>query len=504
MQNQSVIIVGGGGCGASVFVQLIEDALRSGNTNLSITVIGNANRFGPGLPYGTSEDSNVLNMKGQAMGIYAAHPLDFYDWTVANNDSIKNEYGDIDLNVDPFPPRSLYGRYLEQRMQEAKTEAEKSGISVAFLHGTVVDAQEANAGMTVTLKDGTVLSASYVVLAPGNFPSVHYTELESAPGYFHSPWPEQEFLSAIPKTESVCILGSRLTAVDTVLMLAQSGHEGKIFMVSRIGLLPKVQGSHIVPVYEQEILQEAEKLRNAEGFLSFSVLANILREQIERVQGDVNWGEVLHPAGKGGDIFLRDLKAAETDSVQWQNILSSTSNIIEDLWHWMPQKDREDFMQHFCSLWFTYRHAMPMKNARKIAALLQSGQLAIHSLKSEVSYDSKAGMFSMSDADGSSVQAKYAINATGEGLDVGRIKSELLQNLLMKKIISANSCGGVDVDFETCALMRGKEKSNTMYLLGSLTRGTHFYTNDIHRNAVHAKRIADDLLAKLSSSYGSI
>lgn len=502
MQNQSLVIIGGGGCGISVLAQFIDGLSNKELNGLSITIINREKRFGPGLPYSTDSDSNILNMKAHAMGIFAEQPLHFVEWVNRRKSDLGKRYETVDLQNDPFPPRSLYGLYLEDVLSATIERAKGAGISVNLMQGSVVDARESADGVQVELENGTKISADYAVLALGNFASVHYQDLKRTLGYFHSPWPENEFLKAIEKNADVCILGSRLTAVDTALMLATHGHKGKMTMVSRNGLLPKVQGMRINPAYETLLVERVQQVRQKDGTLRFKDFVRVLQEEIERVCGrTINWPEVLHPAGSGRDIFFKDVAASENNEVAWQDILASTSNVIENFWHWMPLSDREEFMGTFFSLWFVYRHAMPMKNARKIASLFQNGQLDVRS-NPVVTHNAQTGLFeivcSNEQRTGTeTIAMPYVINATGEGLDVRKIQSPLLQNLLQHGDAVPNTCGGVEVDFETCALAGRQGFSQRMYTLGSLTRGTHFYTNDIHRNAVHAKRIADALSAKL-------
>ncbi len=514
MQKQSVVIIGAGGCGTAVFVQLAEALLATHNTSVSITVIGRDARFGPGLPYGTQKDSNLLNMKAQAMGIFAERPLDFAEWVRQQKDTLRARYGDIDLDADPFPPRSVYGLYLEARLQEKIKEANAAGIDARLMHDTVQVLHETTDGIQIDCESGDALHADYAVLALGNFPSTQYQELQGTEGYFHSPWPDSSFLPLIHTDEAVGILGSRLTAVDTALMLATNGHRGKITLCSRNGLLPKVQGPRITPDYERKLWDEVSAARKLDGSLRFPDLVRILKENIETACGHaLGWESILHPTGSGKDIFLSDVAAAGRNDVRWQDVLSSTSNIIENFWHWLSDEDKQRFMREYCSLWFVYRHAMPMKNAGKIAALLESGQLSTRAGLVSVHKNDATGMFDISCSDErrtghETLSVRYLINATGEGLDAPRIRSPLLQSLLRDGTVVPHPCGGIAVEFDTCAVIGPQGLSQKLYALGSLTRGTHLYTNDMHRNAVHAKRIVDDMMEKLKASspapHGSI
>ena len=76
---------------------------------------------------------------------------------------------------------------------------------------------------TVFLKN-----ADRVLLATG-----HWDEKNDKDGYFSSPWPAKKLLACIPKGEKVAIIGTSLSAIETVLTLTSEGE----FIRSRTGEL---------------------------------------------------------------------------------------------------------------------------------------------------------------------------------------------------------------------------------------------------------------------------
>ncbi len=70
---------------------------------------------------------------------------------------------------------------------------------------------------------------------------------------------------------------------------------------------------------------------------------------------------------------------------------------------------------------------------------------------------------------------------------MSKIESKFVQNILSSGIITPHLAGGVTVDFKTLKATEG------IHVIGSMTRGTHFYTTAIDRNAAHASRIADSI-----------
>jgi pyruvate/2-oxoglutarate dehydrogenase complex dihydrolipoamide dehydrogenase (E3) component len=66
--------------------------------------------------------------------------------------------------------------------------------------------------------------------------------------------------------------------------------------------------------------------------------------------------------------------------------------------------------------------------------------------------------------------------------------SPLLQTLLRSGLLESHLVSGIDVDFNTSKTASG------IYVIGSLTKGVHFYVVAADRVTVHASRIADSLI----------
>jgi uncharacterized NAD(P)/FAD-binding protein YdhS len=138
---------------------------------------------------------------------------------------------------------------------------------------------------------------------------------------------------------------------------------------------------------------------------------------------------------------------------------------------------------------------MPLKNAEKILSFLKEGRLEVRSGIQSVAFDDRGSRFNIGFKDGETISVPFVINATEAGLDITKLDSPLIKNLLDSHMIMANPFGGIDVDFNTCKIM-GKDgkPSDQLYSIGYLTRGVHFYTNDVARIAEYARRVVSSLL----------
>jgi len=86
------------------------------------------------------------------------------------------------------------------------------------------------------------MAVDKVVLALGNFTAHTQPHLANKPGYIDSLWPLHR-LDKISPSSSICIVSSRLSRIDAAFHPMERGHKGPVYLVSRKGRLPKVQGS---------------------------------------------------------------------------------------------------------------------------------------------------------------------------------------------------------------------------------------------------------------------
>lgn len=165
----------------------------------------------------------------------------------------------------------------------------------------------------------------------------------------------------------------------------------------------------------------------------------------------------------------------------------STAPVIERYWNCLDSASKLAFLREFMSIWVTHRYAMPLQTAEKVLRLIDSGQLRLLRTKKEGRAYWDNGSFAIPIESGT-LRVHCLIEAIGLEYDAHRVKSPLIQNSLSRGILKAHPAGGFHVDFQTLEAQKG------LYVLGSMTRGVHFYCTAIDRNAVHAERLADGIL----------
>lgn len=468
-----VVIVGGGAGGVAVVLHLIEQA-KKGRVLHEMAIIEKRDILGPGLAFSTDCHGTILNMHSDTMGIYNENPRDYTQWRKSHEDG-------------PFPSRVDYGTYLQERWLRAIEEAHGLGITIASVQASVTDIDRVgDSSFTVTLDNHSTLTACSVVLALGNFTGSANAHLVGKPGYLPNPWPTTQ-LRAVPPTAHVLVVGSRLSAVDAALYLADNGHQGPITFMSRSGKLPRVQGDP-VPNPRRYVLHELARQVEGNPDESLLRLTSALVEELSLATGG-DWSWMLERDSPLEQLET-DLAAAQDGRVRWQSILNGTAPVIERYWNSLSPTSQQLFMEKFNSAWMTYRHAMPVKNAKRVLNLLKRSQLQVIRGDS-ISWD---GMFKAKTSAGV-LEVPYVVEATGQESHLNRIDSPLLKSAVAKGLLTPHAAGGVVVDFQSLQATKG------LYVMGSLTRGTHFYVSATDRVAAHASRIAKSLTLEPFSSH---
>ena len=211
--------------------------------------------------------------------------------------------------------------------------------------------------------------------------SANYRELIGASGYRHNAW-AKHIRRKIQKSHNIGILGTRISAIDLVMKLKASNQTGKIKLFSRSGLLPSVLAKKITPIpLQQSYLKKIEAMRGKHGKLPLEHLVDFILDEISIAQGkSIQFDTILssHKQIQAQDWLETEIRSAEANNKPWQQILLSFYPLIPKVWTYLTVKDKQIFLQKYHTLFLTYLAGIPLENAKKMHALIQSGEVEIH------------------------------------------------------------------------------------------------------------------------------
>jgi uncharacterized NAD(P)/FAD-binding protein YdhS len=448
----SVAIVGGGCSGLLVAVNLFRNGYRG-----RVTVIEPRERLGAGLAYSTSFDRHLLNVPAGKMSALPELPADFLEWLRTNHWP--------DAKPESFAPRRLYGEYLADVLQQ--TLRTRAGSSFSHIRAEAIDARTSQSGASLALSDGNTVHADQVVLALGNpasCPSPGQLRHGLEDRWHLSPWFD-DALRVRFSGERILILGTGLTAVDSVLALHSQDTACEITMLSRRGILPRVHNLR-VPTSVPPCLQNRGNLR---------LLLREVREHIE---------------------------TARQADLCWRTIVDSLRSISNDVWQELPVADQKRFLRHLKKYWEPHRHRMAPEISERLNEYKASGALQV-----------VAGRIQDIDSRGGATQVRILSKCGGQQvLEVDRIIScigiqesytdsprPLIRSLMETGLANANEVGiGFQTDGQGALLGAKKIPSSVFFTLGPPCRGDLFETTAVPEIRVQAASLAQRLVSEVS------
>jgi uncharacterized NAD(P)/FAD-binding protein YdhS len=486
----TIAIIGGGPAAVSFCMQFVEHFKSQHLTQpIEIIVFEKNTTIGVGLPYSSPSDSYLLNLPKEIMEPIYGNNGNFSHWL----QSVRGANQDTQ-----FPPRHYFGKYLECLADKVKREAASFKISINYLtKNEVFDIQEIGANRFEIKAIGGKYISNYIILCTGHMPSSTYRELMGKQGYRHYPWDNDAYKN-LNRCDDVGIIGSRLTAIDIACQLHQMKHQGKIFMVSRSGLLPTVLAKKI-PHYALKYLtlDTVSSLTNSGSkHLQLDTLFQLFWKEISEAMGKPYSFDLIPKSYKDIsplDWLNYEITQAETGHKPWQQVLFALYPNVSTIWPMLSLADQKLFFEKYDSLYMTYLAAFPLENAYKIQELIKSSQLEVHGGLATIEHG--MGHFAMK-TEGQIITTKHLFNATGLGYNPTLLP--LYNNMMKRGLICKHPLGGIAVDSQSLHVFDQAKKLNTrIFALGELTRGSCLATTDLGRVAVQANKISACLIRNL-------
>ena len=398
-----------------------------------VVLIERARTPGRGVAYGTDRPEHLLNVPARRMSAFPDEPDHFVRW-----------YAKRGGTAEDFAPRMLFGDYVVELLGAIDGRLE-------IVRGEAVDVE----GGDVALADGRRIAAEAVVLAPGNLPPATPRGIDpQALGalWVADPW-AGAMAGGLGEGDTILLVGTGLTAIDAALTLEANGFGGRILALSRRGLVPRAHG------LREPMTEPQEKLpSNCVGLL----------RRVRLRSGEIGWRSAVHE--------LR--------------------NATQAIWGDAPASERQRFLRHLRPWWDVHRHKIAPAVGATIGRMQAEGRLSF-----------AAGRILSIDPDGTvrwrprgaerSETARVAriFNCTGPELDIVRAGEPLLDALIARGRIRPDPLRiGLDVDRDCRALDAAGTRSDALYAVGPVTRGTFWESVAVPDIRVQAQGVARQIL----------
>jgi uncharacterized NAD(P)/FAD-binding protein YdhS len=449
-----IAIIGGGAGGVLTAIQ----ALRQAEAGVRIVLIEPVARLAQGVAYATTHAEHLLNVPARRMSALEDQPDDFTDFLVA-------EAGDEsrrDALAVSYAERRRYGDYLRDRLQRAR-DAARAQFEVRQDRVLALDA-EAD-GMQLALASGESLRARGVVLAVGNSskPLPARGTASLPPLACLEAW-DFDAIKQIPDDAEICIAGSGLSMVDTVLSLVANGHRGRIHVLSRHALLPLPHTAHAVADFDATALPSMP-----------------LRQRMHCLR---------EAAGRAMDAGL-----------PWQAVMESARPLVQSLWCTLSHDDQRRFLRHVVRYWDVHRHRIAAQVHAQLERLQASGQLQLHRGRLDtVAREGKRVRVTllMRDRRAQQLDVDRVVNATGVEMRAQLMRNPLLSDLLGKGLARPGPHGiGIDTTRRGDLVNADGEALPNVVVVGSLRIGRLWESIAVPELRGQAESAAKQLLSRL-------
>jgi uncharacterized NAD(P)/FAD-binding protein YdhS len=462
-----VVIIGGGFCGAITAVNLA----RLTDAPLRVTVLNSIYPLARGIAYGTRRPEHLLNVVARNMSALADQPDHFLAWLGTRSDIADIPQPEL---RERFMPRRMYGDYLQSLfLWYSRALADGKKVRIEHVEAEALDVVPTAGRVTVVATDGVTLEADKVVLATGNQVPTDLPgcSVEHA-HYFRNPWADWEL--RLPDSGSdVILLGTGLTTVDAFLTLTGMGWKGKIYAVSRRGLLPL---SHFKGA-EYHDFPESDPSN-----IRLDDLVALLDKHRERMK---NLG--LNPA-----ILVDKLRP-----------------FTQRIWRNFTLDEKQRFKREYATRWNVVRHRIAQSIHRQLMIAIESQQLTVvkGAVRSIRAADDGGLSVEIRDRDGNTSQLRGAavINCTGPAEGYNDDRSFLYRNLLGRGLVAADELNmGIRADEDFVVVEPTGSRSQHLLALGPPLKGELWESIAVPELRNQAFRVAETIIADLQEKRADI
>ncbi|WP_175534882.1 MULTISPECIES: FAD/NAD(P)-binding protein [unclassified Pseudomonas] len=442
-----LVIIGAGFSGAVTAIEFLKRAPEGAH----LTIINRSGKMARGLAYGTNSAHHLLNVPAGNMSALVDQPDSFLAFC---------QKIDPETHSGSFVSRKLYGTYLSELLSQAETQ---SRVKCSRITGEVLSIQPEGAGAIIDVSTGERIIADHVVLAFGNFSPARpqgLQQLDTCSAYTEDPW-----LPSIqgPSNQAprVLLVGSGLTAVDTLVSLRQSHPEAKITMVSRRGLLPTAHRDRMPPA----------------GF-STTICAELL---------------VAAPKISSYMRLVRQEVARSPE--HWREVVAALRPITSELWGRLPLDERKRFLRHVQPHWDVYRHRVAPQTFRiyQEAFSTSNVNLIAGRILSISVEEACVSVHIKTRGTDNIVEGKFdqIINCTGPCTDISKINDTFISYLSKKAIICPDELNiGINVDKHYGVIDHSGKNLNWLSYVGPMLKAQLWEATAVPELRQHARALA--------------
>lgn len=479
-------IVGGGASAVCIIDALSEYASRPG----SLTIFDPTPQLWRGRAFQHDADVVLVNSPAEDMSVRHRDSGHFEKW-------LRNRYYAEGQEVPDFAPRAVFGDYLAQVAEQGISRLSESGWNVEIVRSAVVRANRVEKDIVLHSRDGANGLFDYVILAVGGGRPHDTYGLAGAPNFIEEPYPIAQTLAPIGTNDPVAVIGTGLTAVDTVIALESSGHGGPITMLSRQGMLPAVRQLKLAYEPKHFVPARLHGLAGSARRLEFAAVIDLLRIELLEAGAELDdvWEEISRSKDEEPVARLRrGLADVESERTSLRVLQTAVHVCGPDLWPLLLDNVKKDVLGPYYRTLMSLCCPMPPSSAQTLLRLVDAGQVEIVSGTFSVARCDDGG-FKIT-ASSRTISADHAVNCVNAARDrIPAGANALMKSLYEQGLAVPHADGGLCVQTGN-SLCNSPENgdSHRLYAIGDITGGTFFFTFGIPSLVDRCHDIVTDIL----------
>lgn len=501
---KKIAIIGGGACGSAALIELIIQSIAANlEKEISFVLVERRKKTGYGLAFGSKQRTHILNTQADLMGIYANEPAHFAEWLKEHGGKYRSDVKSESNEDNAYTSRLLYGHYVAEQLDENIKKAADNNIKVERIEAEAYDIERLeNEKLVIHLTNNSTAEVDEVLLAPGTPKPNTFKQFRDNKHYIDFPWPTERLLENTGKNDHVGVLGTSLSAIDTVMSLVDNGHKGKITMFSPDGMLPRVQPDESNG-FERKFLTLANlhKLKRDKGHTPRAKeLFRLFIKDVEKAEGkSIDWKSLNRDSKDQLPLLEYDIEVAEKGGDNVSNMAYSMRYDTSTIWSWMSLHEQIIFTKWLGRHWTITRHAIPLHNAKRLAKLMKEGQLQIIPQNNKVEFLDDENCFEITTGNDGVFKIDKLVNATGSAGKLEQMDNILVQNLLKKDYLKPHPIGGTVINPHTMQCISGNGGTH-IYAVGHLVNGMLMDVNAVWFNVKTIARLASEIIFKTTTN----
>lgn len=370
IKKVSLAIIGGGAAGVATFVAAVRRRAAA-----TIYII-DPRPVGPGIAFSNLDVDVLCNTSVDIMSVVAGTPADFLDYLIANG---------LPATLDTYAPRKWMGQYLTDRFQHYRSIAVDNGIEVIHLPYQFQSLRRhGHRRHSIRFTDAAIrpLAATDVIFCTGYGASLVPDALKpykSLPTLIGCPYPEAEMLAKVPGRSQVLVVGSKLSAIDSAILLCREGHQ--VTLVSPSGELSCARGRFIRQSGFPLDVERLQLIMARWGPRAIERSSTALRQSFVKLvartlsaYSDRPWKTQFSYASSCEERLREEIAIAERGDSVWEDLVVTLIDAVNEFY--VKNKDHR-LHSEFKKTIYRYAAGIALPNARKLMHLIEDGKLTV-------------------------------------------------------------------------------------------------------------------------------